>query len=104
MTGHVNEPRIHPADAFQQVTVPSELFEMKPSARYPAPQFASWNETHCYIWFSSYTPLIHGHYVMQTSPGYCFPDSNLPPVRYSTWLPPRQKTIYIAEVPRKFWW
>jgi hypothetical protein len=82
LTGHVNESRIHvPAGAYHPWTAPKAL------------------PSQCIFWFQNYTPSIHARYELSNQPGVCFPDAHIPPVRYTTWLPPHQRSIYFVELP-----
>ena len=103
-TGYVNEPRLHPASAYQHYLIADELYAVHPSDVYKADwQNAPGLGGMCFTWFLSYTPSIHAHYVLESLPNYCFGDSGLPPVKYRTWLAPRDRAIYIAAIPQRFW-
>jgi hypothetical protein len=102
LTGHVNEPRIRPASAYAPVALPLGLEQLHPSGVYTAHRTLDPSEQQCYLWFVSYTPSIHGQYILQNAPGYCFSDAAFAPARYRTWLPPHDHALYIAEVPQKF--
>jgi hypothetical protein len=51
----------------------------------------------CVFWWDKYTPAIHGRYQLSYSPS-CFPESEFPPVEYTTWLAPRHQKIYILKL------
>jgi hypothetical protein len=52
----------------------------------------------CAFWWDKYTPAIHGRYQLSYSPS-CFPESEFPPVEYTTWLAPHHQKIYILKLP-----
>jgi 4-amino-4-deoxy-L-arabinose transferase-like glycosyltransferase len=81
IAGHVNNPRIRiPAGAFHPWT--------------PPPTFTS----ECRFGFSSQTPAIVAQYLLSSGPTSCFTPSQFPPVRYTTWLPPHDRAIYIQSL------
>jgi hypothetical protein len=51
----------------------------------------------CVFWWDKYTPAIHGRYQLSYSPS-CFPESEFPPVEYTTWLAPHHQKIYILKL------
>jgi Dolichyl-phosphate-mannose-protein mannosyltransferase len=78
-TGYVNDPRIlFPPNAYHEWVPPNE-----PSS--------------CIGWISQFTPSIHPLLYISHSPDNCFEPSKFAPVIYETWLPPRQRRIYILE-------
>jgi hypothetical protein len=52
----------------------------------------------CVFWWNKYTPAIHGRYQLSYNP-LCFPESEFPPVEYTTWLAPHHQKIYILKLP-----
>jgi hypothetical protein len=52
----------------------------------------------CVFWWDKYTPVVHGPYLLSYSPS-CFPESEFPPVEYTTWLAPHHQKIYILKSP-----
>ena len=76
-TGYVNDPRIeHPSDAYHPWTAP----DLPPA---------------CIGWFRGYVPSIHPMFHLTQFSDACYRSSQFAPVVYQTWLPPRQRTIYI---------
>jgi hypothetical protein len=58
-----------------------------------------WNAPpECVFWWDKYTPAVHGRYQLSYSP-LCFPESEFPPVEYTTWLAPHHQKIYILKLP-----
>ncbi len=80
-TGYMNDPRIEtPPDAYK----PAE-------ASSPVPE-------DCRMIWSFLMPAIHPRYFVAFSPQHCLSFSGLPPVTYSTWLPPFQRKLYIQQL------
>jgi hypothetical protein len=78
-SGYVNEPKIvNPSDAYHAWVPPNVP---------PA----------CLGWFRSYAPSVHPLLHLFNAPDNCYEPSRFPPVVYETWLPPRQRAIYILE-------
>jgi hypothetical protein len=50
----------------------------------------------CVHWWDSDTPDIHAHYQLSYDSA-CFSESEFPPVRYTTWLPPHRQMIHILK-------
>jgi hypothetical protein len=48
----------------------------------------------CVSWWESDDPAIHPHYELSYDLT-CFPESEFPPVEYTTWLPPYHQKLYI---------
>ena len=82
--------------------VPKTLEQLRPNRLYSQQDATPGESNHCYYWFWSYTPSIHAEYELQTERDYCFPQSNFPPVPYSTWLPPHNRAIYIGTVAPQY--
>jgi hypothetical protein len=78
-TGYVNDPRIeYPSNAYRSRPVPNVPPE-------------------CKGWFRDYVPSIHPVFYISQVSGNCYHPSRFAPVVYQTWLPPRQRRIYILE-------
>ena len=78
--GYANDPRIlSPPDAYHKWTPPAEV------------------PTLCVGWTRKFFPSLHPMWHLSFAPNNCFEPSAFAPVVYSTWLPPRQRTIYILE-------
>jgi hypothetical protein len=77
--GYVNEPRMAlPPGAYKEWVPPNIPLN-------------------CIGYFRRYTPSVHPLLHLSFAPNNCFEPSAFAPVVYSTWLPPRQRTIYILE-------
>ncbi|MGF7183664.1 hypothetical protein [Tunturiibacter psychrotolerans] len=50
----------------------------------------------CSYWFAYFTPAISPRVFIMTSIPSCFQPSRLPEIRYSSWLPPYHRTIFIG--------
>jgi hypothetical protein len=75
-----------PYDAWTQIELTGYLLPKKPWHSPPD----------CVSWWDKYTPAIHGRYQLSYSPS-CFPESEFPPVEYTTWLAPHHQRIYILK-------
>ncbi len=80
--GHLNEPRIR---------IPANTYRLPPPSPLPPA---------CRYWFDGWTPAIQGRYELSYSPSPCLPESEFPPLEYTTWLAPRHQRIYILKLPQ----
>jgi hypothetical protein len=75
-----------PYDAWTQIELTGYLL----------PKRAWHSPPDCVSWWDRYTPAIHGRYQLSYSQS-CFPESEFPPVEYTTWLAPHHQKIYILK-------
>ena len=81
VVGHINQQQIeYPADAYHAV------------APLPLPEA-------CRARYTQSTPAVKPRYFVVFSPMTCLAHSSFAPVRYTTWLPPFQRQIYIQQLP-----
>jgi|HubBroStandDraft_1064217.scaffolds.fasta_scaffold00134_35 hypothetical protein len=76
-------------DAWTQIELTGHLLPKKP-----------WQPPlECASWWDKYTPAIRGRYQLSYSAS-CFPESEFPPVEYTTWLAPHHQEIHILARPK----
>jgi hypothetical protein len=76
-------------DAWTQIDLTGYLLPKKP-----------WQSpSECISWWDKYTPAVHGRYQLSYNPS-CYPESEFPPVEYTTWLPPHHQRIYILRIQK----
>lgn len=79
--GHINDPRIEiPAGAYHYTGF---------NLTYPRPYTN---------WFGDMTPAIVASYFIVPEQLYGLAPTNFPPVHYTTWLPPFDRTLYVQQL------
>ena len=79
LTGYINEGRLRiPAGSYRLRTPPSI-------------------PVRCQSWSLILTPSIDPRYALTEGANDCLSLTALPPVRYRTWLPPREHAIYLGQ-------
>ncbi|MGC8550104.1 MAG: hypothetical protein ACP5M4_10430, partial [Acidobacteriaceae bacterium] len=83
-TGHVN----------------NKLVKNPPGA-YQAPRTKDDPKNLCAYNFLAWAPSLRPRYAVDFGPAACFLPSQFPPVKYTAWLPPFHRDVYIQKVPDK---
>lgn len=79
--GHMNDPRIRIPNGTYNPSVP----EIEPPAD-------------CSFGFAGLTPAIKPKYFLNFPPIWCFAPTKYPPVRFTAWLPPFHRAIYVQKL------
>ncbi len=83
LAGHINNPRIQtPPNSYRKIAEPATF-------------------TDCIPWWLSWMPDVHAKYELSYQALPCTPQSQFPPFRFTTWLAPRDRVIYVLIAPLK---
>ncbi len=83
LAGHINNPRIQgPPHLYRKIAEPTIY-------------------TNCIPWWLSWMPDVHAKYELSYEALPCAQQSQFPPFRFTTWLAPRDRFIYVLITPLK---